>query len=89
MLQTIVKALRWFVILLVNFILGGVVGFCLPAHFATVYATLGVVVPIILFAFIQYKDKEHMAENLASFLVGGFVGFVFLLYILRLWWAIP
>jgi len=85
--QTIVKVLKRFVVLFVNFILGGVAGFCLPAHFATVYATLGVVVPIILFAFIQYKDKEHMGQNLASFLVGGFIGFVFLLYILRLWWA--
>jgi len=86
-LQRIVKVLKRFVVLFVNFVLGGVAGFCLPAHFATFYATLGVVVPVILSVLIYYKDRH--AGNLFSFLAGGVAGFALLWYALISWWAIP
>jgi len=87
MLKTIKKVLIRFVILFVNFILGGVAGFCILFSFAKLFFFICFVVPIILFALILYKDRN--VGNLFSFLAGGLVGFALLWWTLIHWWAIP
>jgi len=78
-----VKMLIRFVILFVNFILGGVAVFSfLIAFFRTLSATFGFVIPVVLFVLIEYIDRGHRIGNFLCFLVGGVAVFAFLLYAL-------